>query len=388
MRTFEQTHPWLTFALDVNRFPARLWMLLGEAQSKARHVAGVPLLPDVARRLHEVFLARGAQATLAIEGNTLTEEQAQAHLQGRLTLPPSQTYLQRELENILSAFNAIDTQVFRKPPSAVSVEDLLRYNALVLDGVSLPDEVTPGTLRQHAVRVGGYPGAPAEDLAFLLDRLCAWLSEGLAPASEDDRIAFGLLRAVLGHLYLAWIHPFGDGNGRTARLLEYRLLVEAGVSVNAAQLLSNHYNQTRTEYYRQLDAASRSGGNVLPFIEYALQGFIEGLREQVQVIQAQQLRVHWVNFVHEKFRDLTGLTSQRQKHLALDLSEREAPVPFEQIRRVSIRMAEAYAGKTNKTVRRDVNALLAMGLVVVTPRGIRAQTEIVRAFLPPRVADE
>jgi len=83
-----------------------------------------------------------------------------------------------------------------------------------------------------------------------------------------------------------WIHPFGDGNGRTARLVEFQILLQAGIPSPAAHLLSNHYKQTRTEYYRQLATASRSGGNILPFIEYAVGGFVDGLKEQLALIRA------------------------------------------------------------------------------------------------------
>ncbi len=68
--------------------------------------------------------------------------------------------------------------------------------------------------------------------------------------------------ASLAHLYLAWIRPFGDGNGRTARLCEYLVLVTSGAPTSAAHLISNHCNKTRNEYYRQLQFASESGGDV------------------------------------------------------------------------------------------------------------------------------
>jgi hypothetical protein len=54
-----------------------------------------------------------------------------------------------------------------------------------------------------------------------------------------------LIAAVVAHVYFEWIHPFGDGNGRTGRLIELKLLLEAGVPQPAAHLLSNHYNATR-----------------------------------------------------------------------------------------------------------------------------------------------
>jgi len=55
-------------------------------------------------------------------------------------------------------------------------------------------------------------------------------------------------------------------------------------------LLSNHYNQTRTEYYRQPRDASRGDGDTLPFLSYALQGFVDGLRQQLGVIRIEAFR--------------------------------------------------------------------------------------------------
>jgi hypothetical protein len=97
-----------------------------------------------------------------------------------------------------------------------------------------------------------------------------WLNADLnPPLREDAPIPFAILKAIMAHLYLAWIHPFGDGNGRTARLLEFHILLEAGVPLPVAHLLSDHSNRTRAEYYRQLDRASKSGGDVLPFLSSA-----------------------------------------------------------------------------------------------------------------------
>ena len=118
----------------------------------------------------------------------------------------------------------------------------------------------------------------------------------------------------------------GDGNGRTARLVEFQILLGAGVPTPAAHLLSNHYNQTRTEYYRQLDRASKSGGDIVPFIEYAARGFVDGLREQLHKIRDQQWDVSWRSYVHEKFRDQSGTNAKRQRDLVLELSTAREPV--------------------------------------------------------------
>ena len=107
---------------------------------------------------------------------------------------------------------------------------------------------------------------PAGDCEFLVERLCEWLNGDDFARCDDRRETFlrAFLRAVLAHVYIAWIHPFGDGNGRTARLVEFAILTAAGVPAISAHLLSNHYNATRDAYYRQLNQASRSAASSPP----------------------------------------------------------------------------------------------------------------------------
>lgn len=256
-------------------------MLLAEAASKIEHVAGVPLPPGLASELHILFLAKGALATMAIEGNTLDEAQALEIIRGELSLPPSQAYLQHEIENVVAACQGIMDRLLAGAAPDLTTDAIRGYNAQVLQGLPLPAEVQPGVYRQHEVRVGAYKPPLPDALPALMGRFVVFLRDGfeLPERFVDRPLVAALLRAVVGHLYLAWIRSFGDGNGRTSRLVEYHALLAAGVPSNAVHLLSNHYNTTRTEYYRQLDAASRSGGRVLPFVEYALERLVDGLRQ-------------------------------------------------------------------------------------------------------------
>ena len=93
MCSYQQSHPWIAFdARGVNTFLPRLWMQLGEARSKCEHLAGTPLQPDVARELYKVTLIKGAQATTAIEGNTLTVDQVAEIYEGSFEAPSSRRY--------------------------------------------------------------------------------------------------------------------------------------------------------------------------------------------------------------------------------------------------------------------------------------------------------
>src|SRR5207253_1361217 len=122
----------------------------------------------------------------------------------------------------------------------LNAETIKVLNLLVLDGLETEEHVVPGEFRHDSVVVGNVYKAPDHrDVDYLVDRLCQWL-ESLDFYDTDTEMAFVKVAAaaVLAHLYLAWIHPFGDGNGRTARLIEFVLLVRSGlVPAPAAHLL-------------------------------------------------------------------------------------------------------------------------------------------------------
>ncbi len=385
MRSYERSHPWLKFQIDLRAAGPRFWLLMGEAQSKLQHLSGVPLLPAVQQQFQQLFLAKGVLATAAIEGNTLSEEQVLQHLEGKLRLPPSKEYLQQEIDNIVRACNEIGGRVLSGDSSRVSVDEIRHFNELVLKDLEVEEGVVPGQYAKDQRGVGRYRAAPVEDKTYLMDRLCQWLNDELDPPNDmvAYRAAFGALKAVLAHLYLAWIHAFGDGNGRTARLVEFKVLLAHGAPTVSAHLLSNHYNQTRAEYYRQLDRASASNAGAIPFVEYALTGFVDALREQIETVKQQQMRVHWINYIHERLQGSDPRTEVRRRKLAIALSRANDWARISDLRHLSPKLAEAYSGRTDQTVQRDVLHLAGLGLLLRKGDLVRANTGLMLAFLPP-----
>ena len=385
MRSYLESHPWITFkATDFNELGAKTWMLLGEARSKCEHLAGAPLRPDVARRLYDVYLVKGARATTAIEGNTLTEEQVAGIHDGTYSAPPSRAYQEREVRNVLDALKEIADQATRGELPAITRDLISEFNLRLLDGTEHEPDAVPGKIRSHEVAVANYRGAPAEDCEYLLERLAEWL-EGDLFRSDDPEISFALIvaSAVYAHLYLAWLHPFGDGNGRTARLLEFLILARSGVApLPAAHLLSNHYNLTRDQYYRELASASRSR-QTTNFVTYAIQGFVDGLREQIEQVRELQLEVTWINFVHQVMdRYPSSPACDRQRTLVLAMPP-DQPIPRDELPVLTPKVARLYAATGPRTLSRDLNRLRDAGLV--RKRGYRwvAYQSRIRAFLPP-----
>jgi len=384
-RKYLETHPWINFSVNLAKAGHQFWMLLGEIQSKCEHIAGTPLLPSIAREFYRVYLAKGVSGTTSIEGNTLSEEEVLQHLKGKLKLPPSKEYLKQEIDNVIEACNLISKEVLEKQNLKLNVEEIKFFNRLVLKNLELDEDVVPGEFREHGVVAGHYRGAPAEDCEYLTQKLVDWLNDFTAPG-EDLKIAFGVLKAIIAHVYFVWIHPFGDGNGRTARLIEFKILLSVGVPDAAAHLLSNFYNQTRQKYYLRLDQASKKKDGIISFIEYALEGFRDELKEQLKEIRFYQWDTIWINYVHSVFKNKNKPTDIRRRHLILDLSEQKEAVPIKDVRYISRRITRAYEGKSEKTITRDINLLIKKGLIAREKDKIRARKEIILAFLPESVA--
>lgn len=389
-RRYESTHPWINFqATDINRVPPSDWMLLGEAKSKCEHLAGAPLKPAVAQELYRVTLIKGALATTAIEGNTLTETQANGILDGTYAAPPSRQYQEQEVRNVLEALQGLSDQIVRGERIELTAQLIKDFNRQVLKGLPLDDHVEPGVIRNESVGVGNYRGAPAEDCEYLLNRLVEWLNSSMFE-NDDPELRFAVIvaKAIYAHLYLAWIHPFGDGNGRTARLVEFAILADCGmVPMPAAHLLSNHYNLTRDQYYRELARASSSGGDTLPFLVYAITGFIDGIREAIDMVRHQQVQVAWVNFVHEQFsREPNTKATDRQRSLVLAMPM-EGTILRNDLPGLTPKLAQLYARAGPRTLSRDLNHLTDIGLLRRRGgRGYEACSDVVLAFLPP-IAD-
>lgn len=375
------SHPFISFELNLGRLTYEDWLLLGEASSKIAHVIGVPLQPRVAQELHLVALVKGVQATTAIEGNTLTEEQVKAIAESKLQLPPSQEYLQREVENILAACNEFLPALIENPTLKIDGDWIRAQNALVLKGLEVEEGVIAGEWRVHNVGVAQYRPPDWQYVEPLMRRFDQWMGELLEGADAALACPVHLLRAIVAHLYLAWIHPFGDGNGRTARMLEFALLLRSGVPSPSAHVLSNHYNKTRSAYYRELNRASKTG-DAYGFIHYSLVGLVDGLREQVDLIQDQQIRVTWTQYVYSTL-DPHSSTDLRRAHLLLDLAA-HAPdgCRSKDLPGLTPRMAKSYAAKTDKTLSRDLNALRHMGLLRLQEGRWIAPIDNVRAFRP------
>ena len=117
----------------------------------------------------------------------------------------------------------------------------------------------------------------------------------------------------------------------------------------AVHLLSNYYNQTRAEYYRQLDLARKNYGFT---ILTRVRGLRDALDEQIQHIRRYQWDVAWRDYVYQKFRHRKGAAAERRRRGCPGVGQGRPSSEYclHSLRRLTPEIAELYANKTTKTL--------------------------------------
>lgn len=388
MQKILEKYPWVSYSIDLSKIPFSFWFYLGQCVSKCDHIKHIPLLPEIRQDLHIFYLAKGVAATTAIEGNTLGEEKALDIIKGQADIEESKKYQEKEIENIIEACNKIAQSIHNGEALKISVEMLCDFNKIILSGdIPIAEGAVPGEIRKHRIGVGNYKGPDPQDVHFLLDKFCDWI-EGLGAEVETEKSmgeeSLAIIKAITAHLYIAWIHPFGDGNGRLARLVEFLILLKSGIPSIAAHLLSNHYNSTRVLYYANLREAKNRGPSA--FFTYAIKGFQDGLKTVIKTLIEQIIFISWQQYIYEKFREMpSSASAKRQRDVLIEISKehykKKEPLTFDEIADVVSKIYVQYH-KTSKSFTRDFRLLTEKNFIERRDKGFIPKLEPVISRLP------
>lgn len=184
-------------------------------------------------------------------------------------------YGDRETENIVALF----AEIASGPIDPVTTETLYNYHRRLTDGTSVKPCVAIGRFREKPVSVGKRVGAEPDKVAGMVAAILDWAGREDANPLPQLPTAGAVLRALLAHVDLLAVHPFGDGNGRVARAMEFALLLRGGVPASLAHELHNHYNEDRSAYLKLL--AEAQAGDREAFLLYALRGLNRRLEGRI-----------------------------------------------------------------------------------------------------------
>ena len=368
------THDFIKFPPRLEQLPPALWLLMGELEAMLSNLRTMPLQPEEIENLQTLYLAKGVHATTAIEGNPFLEFDV-LH-QVRKDWPKSALFEKehQEIDNMVAAFAAVTSDCNGGERPRFSLDLLNQYHRLIMRGLESA-EVHAGALRRHSVTVGRYLAPPAGDCERLLDELCAWLNTEDDPPAGHARYkrAWTVVKAIAAHVYFAWIHPYADGNGRLARLIEYAVLMRAGIPDCAAHLPSYAYWHSRQRYYRELQdshgdyrAGAYHRGDLTGFILYALEVFRDELDALDTKVKSIQMAAFLRDRIRSYFPSILTVAQQRRLRLALDLTLQFPDAPMTQLD-IWENLDFMPTGEfefSNIQLDRDLTALVKMGILI------------------------
>ncbi len=218
-----------------------------------------PFDAALVKNLEEWFRIELTYTSNAIEGNTLSRAETALVVEKGLTIGGKSITEHLEATNTAAALDFIKSQIKRKP-SELKEKDVLKIHEIILSGISKEDA---GLYRRVPVRISGSAVVlpNPRKVQNLMDEFFSWLKK------ETKLHAVEL--AAEAHYRLVTIHPFIDGNGRTARLLMNMILMMRGFppaiirkndrlayisSLEKSQLAHAEKN-SKTDYFKLIAAA-------------------------------------------------------------------------------------------------------------------------------------
>lgn len=251
------------------------------------------------------------------------------------------------------------TYVLEHLEDEISEETILQIAQIVTRSAA---EVQVNGYRDGAVYVTGREGVvytppQADAVPEMMRLLVAFIQKSeLHP----------LLKACIAHFYFVYIHPFGDGNGRTARALSYMMLLQSGYDFFRYFSISGIVAEERGKYYRSMRNVEDSDGDMTYFID-AYSGMLARTVEQME----HHLKYHVI--AEQKLKELeqNGTLNERQlKGAKWLLESSDSSVTVETWRK-------KYKVVT-ETARRDLLALCDAGLLVRELDGRKAVFRVLR----------
>lgn len=277
--------------------------ILNRVAAISEAVGRLTVLTDKARtlRLRRINRIRTIHGSLAIEGNTLSEAQITAILEGKRVIAPPREV--QEVKNALAAYDLFGTW---KPEAE---KDLLEAHRMLMSG--LIDEA--GLYRHGGVGVMAgqqviHMAPPADRVPQLMGDLFGWL------AAAD---VHPLIASSVFHYELEFIHPFADGNGRLGRLWQSLILAHWNplfADIPVESLIFEH----QAEYYQSIKESTQKTDSA-PFITFMLRMILDTV-----TTTAPQVSPQVTPQVGELLAAIQGEMGREALQSALGLSDRKS----------------------------------------------------------------
>lgn len=286
---------------------------LMEIEACRQAVTRLPLTMPMLDSLRRTARLLSTHFSTQIEGNKLSPSQVEAVLEGGGRFPGRE----RDEAEVRHYYKALEFVLEEAPKKEPLTEQTIRtIHGLVMFGKKTPTKYRDGQNVIRDGRTGGIVYLPpeAKDVPTLMKNLIAWVTKEL----ERNELPVPVI-AGLAHYQFATIHPYYDGNGRTARLLTTLILHRGDYGLHGIYSLEEYYAEHLQGYYDALAVGvshnyyeGRTDAEVTPFLTYFCIGMVDSfakIRSQAEKTQLQN-EPNQTDLLRE-------LTPQQRKALSL-----------------------------------------------------------------------
>jgi Fic family protein len=223
-----------------------LTKVLMDIEASRQAVSSLPITVPVLTSLRESSRLISTHYSTQIEGNRLTQEQVEDVLDGGTF--PNRERDEREVKNYYQALYFLDTLIKRKA-GLLAEKDIQTLHGLVMDGKKRPTAYRDG---QNVIKDSGsgaivYMPPEAKDVPDFMHELMGWINDAISKKELPVPMI-----AAIAHYQFATIHPYYDGNGRTARLLTNLVLHKSDYGLKGIYSLEEYYARNLQAYYQAL----------------------------------------------------------------------------------------------------------------------------------------
>lgn len=324
-------------------------------------VISLPILPEWSARFNSEIIRKSIFGTAALEGNPLSEEDVGKIIEETRKKKTVQR-AEQEIINLKTVYETIRLKEPADQPVKLDEAVIKETHKAITQGIDYVANI-PGNYRNHEVKVGDKdhggvytPPKCLPDIQNLMKEFCTWMN------SEETTTLDAFVRAALSHYYLGLIHPFGDGNGRTARVMEALLLHQSGVRL-VPTMLSNYYYRNIDNYFWAFSLARKNKDHDLtPFISFVLDGVMDALQEIERGVVSNLQRLLMRDYV--AFLRKGKAITQRQNDL-IDTILHYDPyglITLQDLINTSPYKA-LYRATSERTARRDLQRLYDLSLL-------------------------
>ncbi len=276
--------------------PRAIMQELMEAKAAMLALTQIPYQRSWADELQRIQLKREVAGTSRIEGAEFTDRELDEAM--RETPEQLETRSQKQAACAVAAYRWIAQLPGDRPVD----EDLIReVHRRIVCGCD-DDHCPPGQIRNRDQNV--LFGAPRHRGAEGGEECVEAFSKLAEAVRSHFREHDPLIQALALHYHFAAMHPFLDGNGRTARALEALMLQRTGLRDTLFIAMSNYYYEHKTGYLNALNEARAGGHDLAPFLKFGLKGIENQCRRLFAEIRLQVEKALYRNTVNELFAHL------------------------------------------------------------------------------------